>query len=229
MSGRKDKKKKIAEIGTFSNVLQCFEFKQPILYNAANEVVDCKGKWSKEIFGNDNEIVVELACGKGDYTIALAKKYPDKNFIGVDIKGPRIHTGAKICLEENISNVRFARFKIENIQHFFAPKELSEIWITFPDPFPKDGHEKHRLTYKTFLEKYKPLLQENGVVNLKTDDLDFFRYSKESIELFGASIHYYKEDIYAAALDFDTLEIKTFYERQHLAAGRKINFLKFGY
>ena len=220
---------KINSVATFPNVFQNPHFSIPHLIDYTGAQLDLKGKWNEQVFKSAQPLVLELACGKGDYTIALAKKYPDKNFIGVDIKGPRIHTGAKICLEENISNVRFARFKIENIQHFFAPKELGEIWITFPDPFPKDGHEKHRLTYKTFLEKYKPLLQENGVVNLKTDDLDFFRYSKESIGLFGATIHYYKEDIYAAALDFDTLEIKTFYERQHLAAGRKINFLKFGY
>lgn len=228
MSGRKDKKKKIAEINTFSNVLQCYEFKNPVLYNDKNEVVESKGKWHK-IFGNTNPIVVELACGKGDYTIALAQQNPDKNFIGVDIKGPRIHTGAKKCIEENITNVCFARFKIENIQYFFDESEISEIWITFPDPFPKDSHEKHRLTYKNFLVKYKPLLAENGIVNLKTDDLNFFRYSKESIEAFGAELLYYKEDIYASKLDFDTLEIKTFYERQHLAAGRKINYLQFAF
>jgi len=114
MSGRKDKKKKIAEINTFGNVLQCYEFNNPVLHNEKNEVIECKGKWH-EIFGNQNLIVVELACGKGDYTIALAQNNADKNFIGIDIKGPRIHTGAKKCIEENIANVRFARLKIENI------------------------------------------------------------------------------------------------------------------
>lgn len=228
MSGRKAKRKKVAEINTFSNVLQCYEFKNPVLFNAQNEVVESKGKWH-EIFENKNPITVELACGKGDYTVALAKRFPEKNFIGVDIKGPRIHTGAKICLEENVNNVRFARFKIENIPRFFAESEIEEIWITFPDPFPKDSHEKHRLTHSFFLEKYKPLLIKNGVINLKTDDLTFFKYSRESIENFGAKILYYKEDIYATPLDFDVLEIKTFYEKQHLAVGKKINYLKFSF
>lgn len=226
MGGRKDKKKKIAEINNFCNVLQCFEFNNPVLHNCQNQIVPTKGKWS-EVFGNKQPITVELACGKGDYTIALARKYKERNFIGVDIKGPRIHTGAKICLNEGIENVRFARFKIENIQHFFADGEIAEIWITFPDPFPKDSHEKHRLTHQRFLEKYKPLLAANGIINFKTDDLNLFRYSKMSIENFGAKIIYYKEDIYSSPLDFEELAIKTFYERQHLAAGRSIHFMQF--
>ncbi|MCS6818387.1 MAG: methyltransferase domain-containing protein, partial [Chitinophagales bacterium] len=114
MGGRKSKRKKFAEIGTFSNVLQCFDFNEPVLYDNNHKALSSKGKW-KEIFGNDHPIVLELACGKGDYTVALAKKYPKKNFVGIDIKGARLFTGAKICLTENIINVRFARFKIENI------------------------------------------------------------------------------------------------------------------
>jgi len=229
MSGRKAKRKKIAEVNTFPNVFQCFEFKKPILQNNLNEEVSFKGKWSSDLFKNNHHLVLELACGKGDYTISLAKKYPERNFIGVDIKGPRIHDGAKRALQNNITNVAFTRFKIENILHFFEADEVTEIWITFPDPFSKDSHEKHRLTFKTFLEKYKLLLQPSGFVHLKTDDLDLARFSKQSVEEFGCKVLYYKEDIYAADLDFEDLSIQTFYERQHLAMGRTINYLRFGF
>jgi tRNA (guanine-N7-)-methyltransferase len=229
MSGRKAKRKKIAEVNTFPNVFQCFEFKKPILQNNQNEEVSYKGKWCNGFFGNNNALVLELACGKGDYTIALAKKYPTQNFVGVDIKGPRIHHGAKRALEDGINNVAFARLKIENILHFFGANEVTQIWITFPDPFPKDSHEKHRLTYKTFLEKYKQLLQPSGFIHLKTDDLDLARFSKQSVEEFGCKILYYKENIYATDLDFEDLNIQTFYEKQHLAKGRTINYLRFGF
>ena len=228
-AGRKNKKKKIAEIGTFNNVFQCPEFNITHLFNANNEAVDFKGKWGEAFFKNDKPIVVELACGKGDYTIALARQDKDKNFIGVDIKGPRIHLGAKTALEEGLANVAFARFKIENILNFFGENEISEIWITFPDPFPKDRHEKHRLTFSSFLEKYKVILKPDGIVNFKTDDLPLFQYSKESVESFKANIFYYKENIYAAPLHINSLEIKTFYEYQHLRNGRTINFMQFGF
>jgi tRNA (guanine-N7-)-methyltransferase len=226
MGGRKDKKKKIAELNTFSNVLQCFDFKHPVLYDCKNKAIDTKGRWS-EVFGNDCPVVVELACGKGEYTLALAQKFPNKNFVGVDIKGSRMHTGAKHCIELGIVNVRFARFKIENIPYFFGEREIEQIWITFPDPFPKGRHEKHRLTHPKFLEKYRPLMAANGIVHLKTDDEQLFSYSVESIEKVGAKLLYCKEDIYSEPLDFPELEIKTFYERQHLATGRKIHFLRF--
>ncbi len=229
MSGRKAKRRKIAEVNTFPNVLQCFEFKKPVLQNHIGEEVQMKGEWRSSFFRNSNPLIVELACGKGDYTLALAAQHPNKNFIGVDIKGPRIHHGAKLALEQSITNVAFARFKIQNILHFFAGQEIDEIWITFPDPFPKDRHEIHRLTYCSFLEKYKQILKSEGIIHLKTDDLDLARYSKASVESFGAKVIYYKEDIYASPLAYDELNIKTFYERQHLAAGRTINYLRFGF
>ena len=226
-AGRKNKQKKIAEINTMSNVYQCPDYSETNLYSAAGEKLDLKGKWQSVIFGNDKPITLELACGKGDYTIALAAKYPERNFIGVDIKGPRIHAGAKAALEAGLSNVAFARFKIENIYHFFAPSEIDEIWITFPDPFPRDRSEKHRLTFSAFLEKYKTVLRKDGMINFKTDDLPLFHYTRDSINAFGCETLYYRENIYATLLEMEELSIKTFYEKQHIADGRTINYLRF--
>jgi tRNA (guanine-N7-)-methyltransferase len=225
--GRKNKKKKIAEINQMPNVYQCPDFAETNLYSASGEKMELKGKWGSTIFKNDKPITIELACGKGDYTVALAARYPERNFIGVDIKGPRIHTGAKTALEEGLSNVAFARFKIENILNFFAPDEVAEIWITFPDPFPRDRSEKHRLTYHTFLEKYKTVLRKGGVVNFKTDDLPLFQYSRDSVNAFGCEMLYYKENIYSAPLEMEELAIKTYYEKKHIADGRTINYLRF--
>jgi tRNA (guanine-N7-)-methyltransferase len=226
-AGRKNKRKKIAEINAMPNVYQCPDYSDTHLYNAAGDKLDLKGKWQSEIFKNTKPITVELACGKGDYTIALAAKYPGRNFIGVDIKGPRIHAGAKAALDNGLDNVAFARFKIENSYHFFAPQEIDEIWITFPDPFPRERSEKHRLTFSSFLEKYKTVLKPGGMVNFKTDDLPLFHYTRDSIDTFGCEILYYKEDIYSAELDIEELAIKTFYEKQHIAAGRTIHYLRF--
>ena len=209
------------------NVYQCPDFGETHLYSAAGEKLDLKGKWQEQIFKDKKPITVELACGKGDYTIALATQYPERNFIGVDIKGPRIHAGAKTALESGLSNVAFARFKIENIFNFFAPEEIAEIWITFPDPFPRDRSEKHRLTFSSFLAKYKVVLQPGGVVNFKTDDLPLFHYTRDSIKTFGCETLYYRENIYAAPLEMEELSIKTFYEKQHIAKGRTINYLRF--
>jgi tRNA (guanine-N7-)-methyltransferase len=226
-AGRKHKQKKIKELNTFSNVFQCYEFLNPVLQDKDNKQVDYVGKWSEGFFKNSNPITVELACGKGDYTVALAAKYPDRNFIGIDIKGPRLHTGAKQAAGQGLTNVAFVRIKIENIIHFFAPGEIDEIWITFPDPFPKDSHEKHRLTHMRFLDKYKVVLKEGGIIQLKTDAIDLFRFTRTVIEDNKLNMLYYREDIYAQPLDFHELETKTFYEKQFLAIGKSINYLRF--
>jgi tRNA (guanine-N7-)-methyltransferase len=227
MGGRKDKLKRIAAINTFSNVYQNEDFRNPVLIDASGNVLLSKGKWNKEVFKNDLPIVLELACGKGEYTIDLAERFSNRNYIGIDFRGPRIFTGAKMALEKDMSNVAFARMKIENILNFFAPEEVSEIWITFPDPFPKDRHEKHRLTHKNFLKLYKQILKKDGLVNLKTDDIDLFRYSAEVLKSEGIIPVYYREDIYAQPLDFDFLEVKTYFEKKFMAVGRTINFLQF--
>jgi len=218
---------KIRSIDAFSNVYQNPHFTNPVMVNYKGEELDLKGKWSSDVFKNDNPIVLELACGKGDYALALAQKYPDKNFIGVDSKGARIFTGSKNALDANLTNVAFARMRIENITNFFAENEVDEIWITFPDPFPKDRDAKRRLTAPKFLDRYRQISKPGAVVNFKTDDLPLFHFSKESVEGSGFPLVYYRENIYATTIDFEELNIQTYYEKNHLAEGRTINYLRF--
>jgi tRNA (guanine-N7-)-methyltransferase len=218
---------KIESIDTFPNVFQNGHFTRPVLKNSEGHELDLKGKWNSDVFKNQNPVVLELACGKGDYAIALAKKYPHKNFIGVDSKGARIYTGAKTAIENKLGNLAFARLKIENIIHFFAAGEVSEIWITFPDPFPKKRDAKRRLTAPAFLERYKQICKPGAIIHFKTDDLPLFHFTRQSIAETGRQTDYYKENIYSSPLDFEELEIKTYYEKKHLEDGRTINYLAF--
>ncbi len=218
---------KLRSIDAFPNVFQNRHFTNPRLVNSKGEELTLKGKWKSEVFGNNHPLVLELACGKGDYAIALARKYRDKNFIGIDSKGARIFTGAKRGMEENLSNLAFARMKIENITGFFDEGEADEVWITFPDPFPRKRDAKKRLTAENFLARYKKICKPGAVVHFKTDDLSLFRFTKQSAEQAGLKILYYKEDIYASPLELEELDIQTFYEKQHLAEGKTINYLRF--
>jgi tRNA (guanine-N7-)-methyltransferase len=167
----KDKLRKFAEVATFKNVVQL----------DAGKIF--KGKWSSDFFGNGKPLILELACGKGEYTVNLAKMFPDYNFLGIDFKGNRIWRGAKTALEEGIDNVGFLRIQIETILEHFAENEVAEIWITFPDPQPQDSREKKRLTNPKFLEKYRSILQDSGIMHLKTDNDGFFAYTMEQIGL----------------------------------------------
>lgn len=218
---------KIRSIDSFANVYQNPHFTNPALIDHSGASLQLKGRWKQDVFKNNNPLVLELACGKGDYTIALARKYPDKNFLGVDSKGARIYTGAKTALDEGLKNVAFVRMRIENIINFFEDGEVDEIWITFPDPFPRKGDAKRRLTSYKFLPKYKQICKAGALIHFKTDDLPLFHFTKESIEAFGTTPAYYKEDIYAGPFDMEELGIQTFYEKQHLANGRTINYLNF--
>ena len=161
--GSKNKLRRFKENETFSNVFQ------PSREELVESNFNLKGNWQKEVFKNNNPLVLELGCGKGEYSVALAQKYPDKNFVGIDIKGARFWRGAKTAIEEKIPNVAFLRTQIELIDHAFAENEVDEIWITFPDPQIKYKRTKHRMTNATFLERYKQILKPEGVVNLKTD------------------------------------------------------------
>ena len=218
---------KIRSIDSFSNVFQNPHFTNPVLVNHKGEQLDLKGKWKEVVFHNENPIVLELACGKGDYTLALAQKFPDKNFIGIDSKGARIFTGSQTALTHNLTNVAFARMRIENIANFFASDEVDEIWITFPDPFPRDRDAKRRLTAPKFLQRYTQIAKPGAVVNFKTDDLPLFHFTKETLTAENYKLTYYRENIYALPLDFEELNIQTYYEKSHLAKGRKINYLQF--
>lgn len=213
----KDKLRKFAEVATFANVVQLDAGKA------------YKGQWASKFFKNNNPVVLELACGKGEYTVNLAKLFPQKNFLGIDYKGNRIWRGAKTAIEESIDNVGFLRIQIETILEQFAPGEVDEIWITFPDPQPQDSREKKRLTNPNFLARYKEILKEGGVMHLKTDNDGFYAYTVEQIE--NLKLNKIKEttDLYNSDLVDEVLSIKTYYERKYLADNKNINYVQWSF
>jgi len=213
----KDKLRRFAEIETFANVYQLEEGK-PL-----------KGNWAKEHFKNDNPVVLELACGKGEYTVNLAQLFPDKNFIGVDYKGNRIWRGAKTGIEEGINNVAFLRIQIENLLDYFGDGEIDEIWITFPDPQPQDSREKKRLTFPAFLNRYKQALKQGGKVNLKTDNDQLYAYTCEKVEELGLKIHKNTDHLYTSEFADEVLSIKTYYEKKYLLHDKNINYIQFSF
>lgn len=204
---------------TFPNVIQ------PDFNDIFRKDYYLKGHWNTLQFGNDNPIVLELGCGKGEYTVGLARRFPHKNFIGVDIKGSRIWRGAQTSLQEALHNVRFIRTRIELVNSFFGPGEVDEIWITFPDPQLKK--KRKRLTSPRFLLNYTGFLKNNGMVHLKTDNVVLYRYTLELSEINHFRIHHHTGDLYQSGLNNDLTEIKTFYEKQFLEQGMKINYLCF--
>lgn len=184
-----------------------------------------KGRWRQDFFRNDNPIVLELGCGKGEYTVGLGRKFPNKNFIGIDIKGARMWTGATESHEEGMTNVAFLRTEIELLEHFFAEGEVDEIWITFPDPQMKKVTK--RLTSTAFVARYARLLSPGGIVHLKTDSPFLYTYTKAMVELNSLGIQTDTSDLYAGEVVSDILEIKTYYERQWLSRGLTIKYLAF--
>jgi tRNA (guanine-N7-)-methyltransferase len=204
---------KIAQLSSFANVIQ--------------GEYEIKGEWANKHFGNANPIIVELGCGRGDYTVELAKRYPDINFIGVDIKGARLWRGSKNAVKNNLANVAFLRTTIRKLEQYFVADEISEIWITFPDPYPKRRHASQRLTSPDFLNLYRNILKPEGVINLKTDDPDLLEFSCETAKFNGWQIEVRIDDLYGQPVDNDLLYIQTKYEKQHLADGRKIRYLRF--
>lgn len=225
---RKNKLRKFAEIRSFPNVFECYDPTNPVLVGKDMEPVDLKGRWREAHFQNDNPITLELACGAGEYTNGLARLFPDRNFIGVDVKGNRLHGGAREAVLEGIRNAAFLRTRIEVIDHFFAPGEVAEIWITFCDPFPRPIKENRRLTSPFFHEKFRHFLQPGGLMHLKHDSDDFVQYSLESIENDPqAELLYRNLDIYAGELPMPELSIKTLYEGKHLEAGKTIKYLRY--
>lgn len=225
---RKNKLRKFAEILAFPNVYECYNVQQPALVGAGMTPVELKGRWNEQHFKNDLPITLELACGGGEYTVGLAKRFPDRNFIGVDVKGNRIWKGAKEALEAGLSNAAFLRTRIEIIEHFFAAGEVAEIWITFPDPFPRASKENRRLSSAFFHEKYRQILREGGLMHLKHDDPDFYRFTLETIEADPrCQLLYHNDDIYASPLEYPELEIQTLYEGMHLANGKTIKYVRY--
>ena len=219
----KDKIRRFNENKTFQNVVQ------PTREEAINEFA-LKGNWNKEFFKNDNPIVLELGCGKGEYTVAMARRDKDRNFIGVDIKGSRFWRGAKTCLEEGIENAGFMRTQIEIIDNLFAENEVSEIWITFPDPQIKFKRTKHRLTHPEFLRRYNTILKPEGTVNLKTDSEFLHGYTHGVIQLEGHEVIRSTHDVYHpdhSDIPAIVTEVQTYYESMFLEEGKKITYLKF--
>ena len=215
----KNKLKKFAEIEKMDCV---FQYPRERLLA---EGFPFKGKWKVEVFETPNPIVLELGCGKGEYTVGLAKRYPEKNFIGIDIKGARIWTGAKEIVSNNIPNAKFLRTEIENLSDFFAPEEVEEIWITFPDP--QMQKTRKRLTSTIFLHKYARLLKSGGIINLKTDSPFLYEYTRRLVGKNGLEIVIDTEDLYGSGLADPESSIKTFYESQWLSRGKSIKLISF--
>lgn len=187
-----------------------------------------KGQWAKGHFNNNQPIVLELACGKGDYARGLAQVFPDKNFIGVDIKGNRLFTGANLARQHNLNNVAFIRTQIDHLDQYFEKDEVDEIWITFPDPFLKDSRHKKRLTSKKFIEVYRQFLKPSGVVNLKTDSPQLYAYTKEVISELKLTVIKDYSDVYAMEKqETELYGIQTYYEKMHLKDNRTIHFISF--
>lgn len=213
----KNKLKKFAEMDSFHCALQ---YPREILLSEGFPFV---GKWNKDFFKNDGSITLELGCGKGEYTVALAKANPDRNYIGVDIKGARMWTGAKEVEDNKISNASFLRAEIENIDKFFAPGEVDEIWITFPDP--QLQKTRKRLTSTRFLQMYGRFLRPDGLINLKTDSPFLFEYTKRVAELNDFEVVMLTDDLYGGGLADPVSSIKTYYESQWLSRGKKIKLI----
>lgn len=219
----KGKLAKFADMERYENV---FQYPFSVIENVP---FDMKGKWHEQYFGNDNPIVLELGCGRGEYTVGLAKMFPDINFVGVDIKGARMWTGATAALNEGLKNVAFLRTNIEIIDRFFAKDEVQEIWLTFSDPQMKNVHK--RLTSTFFMERYRHFLTNNGTIHLKTDSNFLFTYTTYMVKKNGLPVLFRTEDLYHTdGLDDETrsiLGIQTYYESQWIERGLNIKYMKF--
>jgi tRNA (guanine-N7-)-methyltransferase len=225
---RRNKLLKFAELAAMSNVYENFSVTDPKLLATGQVKVDLRNKWASEHFSTDAPITLELACGRGEYTVGLAERFPERSFIGVDVKGARVWKGAKQCKERKLKNAAFLRSKIEPINTFFGEGEVDEIWITFPDPFPRKGQRNRRLTAPVFLDKYREILKKGGSVHLKTDNTGIFLYTLEVIieddkcELLEISDNVDKWD-----LGMPELSIPTFYEQLHREQGSLIKYVRF--
>lgn len=203
---------RFAELETFSHVLQY--------------PVSMPGTWN-EFFGNTHPIVLELACGKGEYALGLAALYPNKNFIGVDVKGNRLWVGAKKSIQQNLKNVAFLRIQIDRITEYFGTEEVEEIWITFPDPQLRISKSKKRLTHPKFLRLYYEVLKPFGKIHLKTDSPDLYQFTKKVIGMYGCTLHQDFDDVYAEPGIPAELQIKTHYEHLDIASSKRVHYLCF--
>ena len=216
----KNKLRKFSEMENFGNVIQ------PKTYHLTDDI-SLKGKWNKDFFKNKNPIVLELGCGKGEYSVSLAERYPEKNFIGIDIKGNRMWKGVTDSIKMGLENIAFLRIRIENIEKCFSENEISEIWITFPDPQIKKRREKKRLTHPIFLKKYSSFLQKEGIINLKTDSQFLYGYTLGIIDGHKHKLLDCVEDIYGVHQLRQDMDVKTHYEKIYLEKETPITYIKF--
>lgn len=215
----KNKLAKFAELRVLPNVVEIS------LEELQKAPVPLKGRWNRDFFGNDGPLVLELGCGKGEYTVGLAEKFPGKNFIGIDIKGARIWTGATAAFGKGLKNAGFLRTYVEMLPYFFEPGEVSEIWITFPDPQMKKFRK--RLTSTIFLEHYSRVLKPGGLIHLKTDSNFLYQYTLALVRLNGFNVEAETDDLYDSPFSDETMGIRTYYEQQWLARGINIRYLRF--
>ena len=206
------KLKRFAEISTFQNVFQYPK--------------DMAGKWC-EVFGNEHPITLELACGKGEYTVGLARMHPERNFMGLDLKGNRIWVGARDALDQGLKNVAFLRTQIDKITDYFKPGEVSEIWITFPDPQLRASKSRKRLTHPSFLRRYQQILVPGGYIHLKTDSPDLYLFTKEVIRRYGLDTCLDIDDVHGYQMAEEELKIKTHYESLDISGSHRIHYLRF--
>lgn len=216
----KNKLARWTEFGSYGNVIQ------PQIGDVSGKDHPIKGKWNSELFKNNNPIVLELGCGKGEYTVGLAEKFPESNFIGIDIKGARMWRGAKTANEQNLPNVAFLRTRIEFINSFFSRDEVDEIWITFPDPHPGGRNSNKRLTSPWFLNLYRLFLKDKGLIHLKTDNTELFEFTSKTVDYNNLETVFSTSDLYSEQ-NHNIHSIKTHYEKIFLSAGMKITYLSF--
>ncbi len=216
----KNKLARWTELGSYDNVIQ------PEIIEIARKDHPVKGNWQNDLFKNKNPIVLELGCGKGEYTIGLANSFPENNFIGIDIKGARLWRGAKTANEQKLPNVAFLRTRIEFINSFFSENEVDEIWITFPDPHPGGRNANKRLTSPRFLNSYRLFLKDKGLIHLKTDNTELYNFTNTVVNYNNLETVISTNDLYSDNID-NILSIRTHYEKIFLDAGLKINFLSF--
>jgi len=216
------KQEKFAEFEGFEN---CFAF----AYEEIPKGFSLKGKWRKEVFRNENPIVLELGCGKGEYTVGLGESNRQKNFIGVDVKGNRIWSGAKQALDNKLRNIAFLRTRIDFIDHCFATDEVDEIWITFPDPQPQKPRARKRLTNPLFLNRYKKIMKPNGIIHLKTDSTSLYEYTLEVIEENKHELIWHTNNLYQNCPEDrkELIQIKTYYEKLFTGRGEDIKYISF--